>query len=552
MKYIFKAMKQSRAIWLAMMEIMLTIAYLVINAKILVWIAAAIDSGNIYEINLVIIGCIINTLLEVGINSSGMSRHLIYKEMQNMLSDKLLRADMALFSKFSPGVVSHTVNRIWQMTSLLSMSLAMLRSAVEIVTNIVAIILLSKNCALPVIIAFIIGSICVLKLSTFFNKIDEEIDNIKARRSAELDEIINGFTEVRSFSGTAERHREFITELNNSSIRTFFKRQMLYSTTGVTLEASTSVATIIILLYIVASKDAGIGAMGLSIVMYAWRLERPFLSILSKISDFSDIKAVLPKFNAIMDYEDVIKDGSIELTSFENGITIEDVKFSYNKSDTVLDGISMCIPKGASIGICGTSGGGKSTLLKLIPRFYDVDSGSIKIDGINIKELKIDSLRKYMGIVHQSPYIFDGTLRANIVYGRPTATDAEIIDACKKASIYDFIASLPEGLDTKVGPRGLKLSGGQKQRISIARVFLTNPEIIILDEATSALDNETEHLVQDALRAFKGKTTITVAHRLSTIKDCDCIYVVHNHKIAESGSHNELINAGGIYAGMQK
>lgn len=552
MKYIFKAMVRTRAIWLAILGVMLSVIHITLNAKILMWIAAAIDSGDMHEVNLVIVGCIITTILEVGIDGSGMSRHLIYKEMQNMLSDKLLRADIALFSKFSPGVVSHTINRVWHMTSLLSMSLAILRSAVEIVTNVVAIILLSRNCALPVIIAFIIGSICTYILSKSFNKIDEEIDNIKARRSAELDEIINGFTEVRSFSGAAERHRKFITELNNGSVRTFLKRQMLYSVTGVALEASTQAATIIILLYIIASKDAGIGAMGLSIVMYAWRLEGPFLYILSQISDFSDIKATLPKFNNIMDYEDVIKDGNIELTSFENEISIENVKFSYNKSDTVLDGISMCIPKGASIGICGTSGGGKSTLLKLIPRFYDVDSGSIKIDGINIKELKIDSLRKYMGIVHQSPYIFDGTLRANIVYGRPTATDAEIIDACKKASIYDFIASLPEGLDTKVGPRGLKLSGGQKQRISIARVFLTNPEIIILDEATSALDNETEHLVQDALRAFKGKTVITVAHRLSTIKDCDCIYVIHNHKVAESGSHDELINAGGIYAGMQK
>ena len=550
MKYIFKAMKKSGALWLTMMEVILTIGYLMVNAKILVWISSAIDSGDMHWVNLVVTGCVLNTVLEVCMDACGMYRHLTFKELQNMLSDKLLRADIALFSRFSPGTVNHVVGRIWQMTSLLTMTLSMVRSGAEIVINIIAILLLNRQCALPVIIAFIIGSICVLRLSKLFGKIDEEIDNIKARRSSELDEIINGFTEVRSFSGAIERHAKVLTELNNGSVRTFFKRQMLYSATGVTLEASTSIATIIILLYIIASNN--VGAIGLSVVMYAWRLEGPFYSLLGVLSEFSDIKAAIPKFNAIMEYRDVIKDGNIELTSFENGISIEDVKFSYNKSDTVLDGISMCIPKGASIGICGTSGGGKSTLLKLIPRFYDVDSGSIKIDGIDIRELKINSLRKYMGIVHQSPYIFDGTLRANIVYGRPTATDAEIIDACKKASIYDFITSLPEGLDTKVGPRGLKLSGGQKQRISIARVFLTNPEIIILDEATSALDNETEHLVQDALRAFKGKTTITVAHRLSTIKDCDCIYVVHNHKIAESGSHNELINAGGIYAAMQK
>lgn len=552
MKYIFKAMKKSGSLWLGMMEIILTIGYLIINAKILVWISSAINSGDMHDVNLVIMGCIINVMLETCMDACGMYRHITFKELQNMLSDKLLRADISLFSKFSPGTVNHIVGRIWQMTSLLTMALSMIRSGAEIVINIIAILLLNRQCALPVIIAFALGSACVLRLSKSLKKIDEEIDDIKTRRSSELDEIINGFTEVRSFSGAIERHAKVLTELNNGSVRTFFKRQMLYSATGVTLEVSTSIAIIIILLYIIASNNVGASAIGLSIVMYAWRLEGPFYSLLGVLSEFSDIKAAIPKFNAIMEYKDVIKDGDIELTSFENGISIEDVKFSYNKSDTVLDGISMCIPKGASIGICGTSGGGKSTLLKLIPRFYDVDSGSIKIDGIDIKELKIDSLRKYMGIVHQSPYIFDGTLRANITYGRPTVTDAEIIDACKKASIYDFIASLPEGLDTKVGPRGLKLSGGQKQRISIARVFLTNPEVIILDEATSALDNETEQLVQDALRAFKGKTTITVAHRLSTIKDCDCIYVIHNHKIAESGSHNELINAGGIYAAMQK
>lgn len=551
MKYIFKAMRKSGALLLAMMEIILTIGYLIINAKILVWIAAAINSGDMHDVNLVIMGCIINIMLETCMDACGMYRHLTYKEMQNMLSDKLLRADIALFSRFSPGTVNHVVGRIWQMTSLLTMALSMIRSGAEIVINIIAILLLNRQCALPVIIAFVVGSGFVFKLSKLFGKIDKEIDDIKNKCSSELDEIVNGFTEVRSFSGAIERHAKVLTELNNNSVGTFFKRQMLYSATGVTLEASTSIATIIILLYIIASNNVG-AAIGLSIVMYAWRLESPFYSLLASISEFSDIKAAIPKFNAIMKYDNVIKDGSIELTSFENGISIEDVKFSYDKSDTVLDGISMSIPKGASIGICGTSGGGKSTLLKLIPRFYDVDSGSIKIDGIDIKELKIDSLRKYMGIVHQSPYIFDGSLRANIVYGRPTATDAEIIDACKKASIYDFIASLPEGLDTKVGPRGLKLSGGQKQRISIARVFLTNPEVIILDEATSALDNETEQLVQDAIRAFKGKTIVTVAHRLSTIKDCDCIYVIHNHKIAESGSHNELINAGGIYASMQK
>ena len=183
-----------------------------------------------------------------------------------------------------------------------------------------------------------------------------------------------------------------------------------------------------------------------------------------------------------------------------------------------------------------------------------MDSGGIYIDGVDIANLKINTLRSHMGIVHQSPYIFDGTLRENIAYGmRPKkVSDLLIQNACEKASVWDFIKNLPEGLDTKVGPRGMKLSGGQKQRISLARIFLTNPDIIILDEATSALDNDTEAAVQDAINLFKDKTIITVAHRLSTIRDCDAIYVIDNHHIVEAGTHDELMQMNGLYASMQK
>ena len=388
-------------------------------------------------------------------------------------------------------------------------------------------------------------------------KIDAKADKAKCFRNTELDEITNGFMEVRSFSGTTESHRSSIHSSNVSILGMIIKRQIYSMLLSQSLSMADTVCSLLALLYVVTSFESAapiLPATGLALVMYIWRLGDPFANFVFGFSEFSELKAALPMFVEIMDYESSIEDGDIELDAFETGISVENIVFGYDKTSTILDGISMYIPKGAKIGICGPSGGGKSTFLKLLPRFYDVDSGAIKIDGINIKNLRLSSLRKYIGIVHQQAYIFDGTLRDNIAYGmRPhKPSDAQIIEACKKASLYDFILSLPDGLDTKVGPRGMKLSGGQRQRISLARLFLVNPEIIILDEATSALDNETEAAVQDALKLFESKTVITVAHRLTTIKDCDTIYVIANHKIAESGSHNELMNLNGIYAEMNK
>ena len=224
------------------------------------------------------------------------------------------------------------------------------------------------------------------------------------------------------------------------------------------------------------------------------------------------------------------------------------MSFAYEKSDMVLNKINLTIHKGESIGVCGESGGGKSTLLKLLEKFYAPIAGTITVDGIDIQELTSASLRDKMGVVSQDTYIFDTTIYENIRHGSPNATEYEVIDACKKASLYDFILSLPDGFQTQVGPKGLKLSGGQRQRISLARIFLRNPEIILLDEATSALDNESEKIVQQSLRAFSGKTIITIAHRLTTIENCDKIVVIDNHRIAESGTHSELLEQGGVYA----
>lgn len=257
------------------------------------------------------------------------------------------------------------------------------------------------------------------------------------------------------------------------------------------------------------------------------------------------------RFSAIMETEPDIEDApdAKELKDVKGDVKYDHVIFRYNEDEPVLSDVSFSIPAGRSIALVGPSGGGKTTICSLLPRFYELTGGKITIDGEDIKDFTLESLRKNIGIVQQDVYLFCGTVRENIAYGKPDASDEEIIEAAKNANIHDFIMSLPDGYDTFVGERGTRLSGGQKQRISIARVFLKNPPILILDEATSALDNESERHIQKSLEELsKNRTTITIAHRLSTIRGADEIIVITEDGIAERGSHDELMEIDGIYA----
>ena len=258
------------------------------------------------------------------------------------------------------------------------------------------------------------------------------------------------------------------------------------------------------------------------------------------------------RFLDVMETESEIKnaDNAAELTDVKGHVRYDHVSFHYSDDETpVLSDISIDIPAGKSIALVGPSGSGKTTICSLLPRFYDVTGGSITVDGKDIRGLTLKSLRSQIGMVQQDVYLFDGTIKDNIAYGKPGASDEEIIKAAKCASIHDFIMELPDKYDTYVGERGTRLSGGQKQRISIARVFLKNPPILILDEATSALDNESERWIQKSLEELsKNRTTITIAHRLSTIRDADEIIVITEEGIAERGTHAELLEKNGLYA----
>ena len=258
------------------------------------------------------------------------------------------------------------------------------------------------------------------------------------------------------------------------------------------------------------------------------------------------------RFRAVIEAQPEIVDqpGAGPLPNPEGDIVFHDVSFEYTGEEEVLHHISLTIPRGQSVALVGPSGGGKSTVCSLIPRFYDVSAGKITIGGTDIRTVSLQSLRQNIGIVQQDVYLFSGTIRENISYGKPDATDEEIRRAASLADLEEFIESLPDGYDTYVGERGTRLSGGQKQRISIARIFLRDPKILILDEATSALDNESERYIQKSLdRLSKGRTTITIAHRLSTIRGADQIYVIVDGKVSERGTHEELTGkADGIYA----
>ena len=258
------------------------------------------------------------------------------------------------------------------------------------------------------------------------------------------------------------------------------------------------------------------------------------------------------RFLDVMETEPDIVDApdAEPLTDVKGEVSYENVSFHYSDDETlVLDNISFTIPAGRSIALVGPSGSGKTTICSLLPRFYDVTGGRITIDGKEVGKLTLESLRSQIGLVQQDIYLFGGTIKENIAYGKPSASMEEIIEAAKKANIHDFIMTLPEGYDTFVGERGTRLSGGQKQRISIARVFLKNPPVLILDEATSALDNESERWIQKSLEELsRNRTTITIAHRLSTIRNADEILVVADNGIAERGSHEELLAKNGIYA----
>lgn len=369
--------------------------------------------------------------------------------------------------------------------------------------------------------------------------------------NAATESSITGIRVTKAYAGSNKEMEKF-EKNNNLFVRACHKSYKAMAQFHSSSTFITDVFNVIIIiaggLYLYAGKiDFGdYSTFIISVNLFI----NPVTQLISFMEQYQNGASGFARFVEIMDEEpEKESENAIDITDVKGNIIFKNVSFSYGNEDgEVLRNVSLKINSGEKMALVGHSGGGKTTICHLIPNFYKVDEGEILLDGININDITFDSLRQNIGIVQQDVFLFSGTIRDNIMYGRLSATEEEMIEAAKRANIHDFVMTLDKGYDTEIGERGVRLSGGQKQRISIARVFLKNPAVLILDEATSALDNTTEILIQEALDELcKGRTTLVVAHRLSTIRTADTIVVVDGGEIKEKGSHEELIQKDGIY-----
>jgi ATP-binding cassette, subfamily B, bacterial len=381
-----------------------------------------------------------------------------------------------------------------------------------------------------------------IKMNVAWTKMYGNIADVNSR----VEDSVSGARVVQSFTNESYEMERF--NENNQ----FFRKSKLkaYNVMSVNLSGiyiTTRLMTLIILVYGAWLSFSGVLSYGelVAFILYINVLFKPIDKISALLELYPKGMAGFKRFTELMDMEPDIENRphAIEVPTLRGDIAFDDVTFGYEPNRPILRDLSFTIQSGQTVAFVGPSGAGKTTICSLIPRFYDIEEGAVTIDGIDIREMTKESLRAQIGIVQQDVFLFTGTLRENIAYGKLDATQAEIEEATRRAHLTDLIASLPDGYDTQIGERGLKLSGGQKQRLSIARMFLKNPRILILDEATSALDTETEAIIQEALNELaKDRTTLVIAHRLATIRKADRILVVTENGIAEDGTHEELLS----------
>ncbi|MBQ6844695.1 MAG: ABC transporter ATP-binding protein [Agathobacter sp.] len=373
-----------------------------------------------------------------------------------------------------------------------------------------------------------------------------------AEINGQIEDNLSGIRVVKSFTNEEVENEKF--KVGNDGFLAAKKNSYFFmGSFHAGIHAFTTMVQVVVIVvgsYFIAKGELQVTDL-LTFLLYIGVFTEPIRTLIDFTEQFQNGYSGFERFMEIMNMEPDIADApnAEELKEVKGDISFENVTFSYNDhSDTVLNGINLEVPAGAYMALVGSSGAGKTTLCSLIPRFYDVNSGTIRIDGKDIREVTLKSLRSQIGIVQQDVYLFAGTIFENIAYGKPGATMEEVVEAAKNANAHEFIMSFPDGYMTDIGQRGIKLSGGQKQRLSIARVFLKNPPILIFDEATSALDNESEKVVQDSLESLaKNRTTFVIAHRLTTIQNAEKILVLTEDGIAESGTHEELLAQKGIY-----
>lgn len=427
-------------------------------------------------------------------------------------------------------------------------------SLVKIVGSFIFLFLINKKLALPLIVLVILMFLFSFrqnqKMQRTFMENRKKIGDV----NASLQDTLSGIRVVQSFTNEEIEKNKF-QKSNHAflvSKKDNYRCMGEFMSSNLFFQGMMYLVTLVYGGYLIANNEMSAADLAMY-TLYIGIFISPIQILVELMEMMQKGLSGFRRFLDVMETEPEIKDApdAVELKDVKGRVCYEDVSFHYSDDEaTVLSHVSIEIPAGKSVALVGPSGGGKTTICSLLPRFYDVTDGRITVDGQDVRSLTLKSLRSQIGVVQQDVYLFSGSIRDNIAYGKPDATEEEIIEAAKCANIHDFIMELPDQYDTFVGERGARLSGGQKQRISIARVFLKNPPILILDEATSALDNESERWIQHSLEELsKNRTTITIAHRLSTIKNADEIIVITENGIAERGTHETLLEKNGIYAG---
>ncbi|WP_127593135.1 ABC transporter ATP-binding protein [Paenibacillus lautus] len=390
------------------------------------------------------------------------------------------------------------------------------------------------------------------RMTTTYRQLFRNVGNFNAR----IEDNVGGIRVVQSFAN--EEHENKLFQEENKQFRA--TKLLAYKTMAISTSISYMLMRLITVFVMICGAwffIQGKIEMGefMAFLLLSNIFFRPIEKINAVIESYPKGIAGFKRYLEIMDTDPEIADvpDAVSLSSVRGDIRFEGVTFGYEPSRTILNNIHLTIRAGETVAFVGPSGAGKTTICSLLPRFYDVDQGTITVDGIDIRNIKLQNLRKHIGIVQQDVFLFSGTIRDNIAYGDLQATDQQIWEAARRASLDELIRSLPDGMETVIGERGVKLSGGQKQRLSIARMFLKNPPILILDEATSALDTETEAQIQKSLAELSvGRTTLVIAHRLTTIQSADRIIVVNSEGIAEQGTHQELIHSSGVYSRLHQ
>lgn len=516
---------------------------------------------NVILQQLLRIGVVLAVLLMIDCYSRffiGNYGHVMGAKMEyDMRAEIFAHMQKLSFSFYDDAKVGQLMSRItsdlFEITELLHhgpeniiLSLLKIIGALVILTQINGWLTLAAFIVLPFM--FLFAFVLNRKMRRAFRRNRETIAEI----NAQIEDNLSGIRVVKSFANEAverEKFREgndgFLTAKKNSY------RYMGSFQAGVGFfTALIQVNVIIVGSTLIARQAVDISDL-ITFLLYIGVFTEPIRTLVDFTEQFQNGYSGFVRFREIMDLEPDIQDteGAVDLEEVRGDISFEHVSFRYRgDAEKVLQNVNLEMPAGSYVALVGSSGAGKTTLCSLIPRFYDVTSGTIRIDGKDIRDIRLQSLRTHIGIVQQDVYLFAGTIFENIAYGKRGATREEVIRAAKNANAHEFIQSFPDGYDTDIGQRGIKLSGGQKQRLSIARVFLKNPPILIFDEATSALDNESEKVVQESLeRLAKNRTTLVIAHRLTTIQNAERILVLTENGIAESGTHQELLAQGGIY-----